>query len=390
MSTTTETIDVLLVEDSPSDALIVREELGHATGIKFAVTQVERLSDAMQILQQKHFNVVLLDLSLPDSDGFATFTRLHDAVADIPVVVLSGRTDEILAVRAVQSGAQDYLVKGCMEDQVLARAIRYAIERQRGEGALRESQALYHTLVEQMPAGIFRKDAAGRFVFVNSWLIQHVGGQASDYLGRTSSEVAAQLAGEIKADAEVAKRRSAFSAEGHRHHEQIMRTGERIAVDENWLKADGHEFHVHVVKSPVRDATGQIVGSQGMLLDLTERKQAEEGLRVFRTLVDQSDDALEIVDAESGRFLDGNAAGYASLGYTREEFLASGVADVDPLVARVGWHLCRDNIKAGGTLRGTSTHRRNDGTDFPVEYHSKWVHLDRDYVVTVVRDITKR
>jgi two-component system cell cycle sensor histidine kinase/response regulator CckA len=143
-----ETIQVLLIEDSPTDALIVQEALSEVAGVTFAVTHVERLGEALQRLEKQRFGVVLLDLSLPDSDGFGTFTRLRGAASDTPVVVLSGRTDEVLAVRAVQAGAQDYLVKGHMEEQVLARAIRYAIERQRSEEALRMQSRVLESMVE--------------------------------------------------------------------------------------------------------------------------------------------------------------------------------------------------------------------------------------------------
>ena len=140
-----QTIQVLLVEDAPTDALIVREELTQGTGATFAVTHVERLAEAFQRLKDRNFGVVLLDLSLPDSDGFETFVRLRQEAADVPIIVLSGRTDEDLAVKAVQAGAQDYLVKGHMEDQILPRAIRYAIERKRGEETLRlQSETLEH------------------------------------------------------------------------------------------------------------------------------------------------------------------------------------------------------------------------------------------------------
>jgi two-component system cell cycle sensor histidine kinase/response regulator CckA len=158
-----ETIQVLLVEDSPTDAMIVQEALSEVTGVIFAVTHVERLGEALERLEQQRFGVVLLDLSLPDSDGFGTFTRLREAASNIPVVVLSGRTDEVLAVKAVQAGAQDYLVKGHMEEQVLARAIRYAIERQRSEEALRMQSRVLESMVE----GVNVSDPEGVILFSN-------------------------------------------------------------------------------------------------------------------------------------------------------------------------------------------------------------------------------
>lgn len=132
----TPTIHVLLVEDSPTDALLVREELAHASGVRFVVVHVEQVSDALQQLKSARFDVVLSDLGLPDSDGIETFTRLHGAVTDVPIIILSGRDDEMMAINAVHAGAQDYLVKGHGADSGLERAIRYAIERARAQATI--------------------------------------------------------------------------------------------------------------------------------------------------------------------------------------------------------------------------------------------------------------
>ena len=122
-------IKVLLVEDSPSDALVVESELTQTDGAHFCVIHIDQLNAALAQLREQHFDVVLLDLNLPDSTGFETFLRLHGEATDVPIVVLSGQDDEVLALKAVQAGAQDYLVKGRMGEEVLQRSIRYAIER---------------------------------------------------------------------------------------------------------------------------------------------------------------------------------------------------------------------------------------------------------------------
>ena len=141
-----ETIHVLLVEDSPTDALLVREELAHTTEVKFVVSHVEQLGDALARLKSGRFDVILSDLGLPDSDGIETFQRLHAAVPDIPLLILSGRDDQMMAISAVHAGAQDYLVKGYGTDSGLIRAIRYAIERARAQQTIaaqaRQQQAV--------------------------------------------------------------------------------------------------------------------------------------------------------------------------------------------------------------------------------------------------------
>lgn len=133
-------IDVLLVEDNPGDALLLRETLGEVSS-QFDFTHAATLADALARMKQRKFNVALLDLSLPDSHGLETFVKINRQDPDLPVVMLTGLDDETLAYDAVQRGAQDYLVKGHVDGPVLMRSIRYAIERSRrrqAERTLRE------------------------------------------------------------------------------------------------------------------------------------------------------------------------------------------------------------------------------------------------------------
>lgn len=122
-------IKVLLVEDNPGDARLIREMLAEAGEGQFVITHVERLGDAFHRLDEEHDDVILLDLSLPDSHGLETFSEIHDRGSGVPVIVLTGLGDESIAVKAMQEGAQDYLVKGEVVGALLARSIRYAIER---------------------------------------------------------------------------------------------------------------------------------------------------------------------------------------------------------------------------------------------------------------------
>ena len=121
-----------------------------------------------------------------------------------------------------------------------------------------------------------------------------------------------------------------------------------------------------------------------------ERKQTEKELRLFRTLMDESNDTLEIVDPETGRILDVNGKGPAKLGYTRAEYLSLRVFDLDPTIEKPQWPQLVAHIKKTGSLASEGLHRRKDGTTFPIEVNAKWVRHDRDYIVSVVRDISLR
>jgi signal transduction histidine kinase len=125
-------LHILLVEDNPGDARLLQEFLREGT-LPFELHKVERLDRAQEVLERERIDVVLLDLSLPDAHGMATVRRMLSFCGDAPILVMTGLNDEDLAVEAVQSGAQDYLVKGQVDSALLGRAIRYALERKRLE-----------------------------------------------------------------------------------------------------------------------------------------------------------------------------------------------------------------------------------------------------------------
>ena len=129
---------VLLIEDDPEYAYLMREMLANVRGALFDLEVVDLLSSGLERLSTGRIDVVLLDLMLPDSQGFDTFARAHAQAPQMPIVVLTSLNDEAVAVRAVREGAQDYLLKGQVDGNLLVRAMRYAIERKQVEKTLRQ------------------------------------------------------------------------------------------------------------------------------------------------------------------------------------------------------------------------------------------------------------
>lgn len=125
------TIRVLLIEDNPGDARLVEIMLSQVENAYFEVSHAEQLHRGMELMKEAEFDVLLLDLSLPDSNGMETVNRMQAVASSLPLVVLSGREDEDTALEALQAGAEDYLVKGQGDGELIARSIRYAIERKR-------------------------------------------------------------------------------------------------------------------------------------------------------------------------------------------------------------------------------------------------------------------
>src|SRR5208282_20834 len=211
-------------------------------------------------------------------------------------------------------------------------------ERKRAEEALRESQALHRSLVEQMPAGIFRKDPEGRYVLVNSWFCQLRGMKAEEILGKTPEEL---IAVELAKHGEIRPEITQLLTEGTKHHERIMRNGERIEVEEEYPAVDGRKRYLRVVKSPVFDPAGKIIGTQGVQFDITEIKRAEAALwesqALYFSLVEQLPVGVFRKDP-AGRYVLVNPwfcrlksmKAEEFLGKTPEEVAASEAAKQDP------------------------------------------------------------
>ncbi|MFL5351539.1 ATP-binding protein [Archangium sp.] len=138
---------LLLVEDNPGDARLLQEELKDVSSVRFEVRHVTRMAEALPVVGEPGWDVVLLDLSLPDGHGLSNIERLLQAAPALPLVVLTGTDDEQLAMSAVHAGAQDYLVKGQATGPLLVRALRYAIERKRAEEGLKREEAARQTAV---------------------------------------------------------------------------------------------------------------------------------------------------------------------------------------------------------------------------------------------------
>jgi PAS domain S-box-containing protein len=256
-----EKIQVLLIEDNATDALIVQDELAHTAGARFAVVHVEHLSEGMTQLQAQPFDVVLLDLSLPDSHGFETFVRLHDAAPEIPIVVLSGRAEEELALKAVHSGAQDYLVKGRIGEDVLPRSIRYAIERQQAERTLSESEERYRSLIEGSP-NAYLVHCDGEIVFANAASLKLFGANHLDQLlGRSFLKTVSPEFHEL-----ISKRLQNGQANGSNPPIEVL--GSRL---------DGTAVAVQGTSNPLVYEGKLAV--RVVLHDITEQKLAEEANR---------------------------------------------------------------------------------------------------------------
>ena len=176
-----EKIRILLIEDNPGDARLIRELLSAKESASFDLEHADRLSTGLARLAQGNIDVIFLDLSLPDSHGLDGLNKICAQAPKVPVVVLSGLSDEAVAINAMQEGAQDYLVKGCVDSTLLVRSLRYAIERQHLRVALRESESRYRILADNAADVIWTANM--------KWKITYVSPSIKRLLGYTVEEM---------------------------------------------------------------------------------------------------------------------------------------------------------------------------------------------------------
>lgn len=136
-------LKILLVEDNPGDARLIGEMLKESGNTHFIINNVTSLNDGIEYIKKETFDLILLDLELPDCQGLSTLENITPYTQDIAVMVLTGLADEAIGIQAVQNGAQDYFIKGQVNASILSRSMRYAVERKKTE---KEIQASYYKL----------------------------------------------------------------------------------------------------------------------------------------------------------------------------------------------------------------------------------------------------
>ncbi|HYK91887.1 MAG TPA: diguanylate cyclase [Acidobacteriota bacterium] len=264
-------VRILHVEDSPSDAELVREALTRSGGDQFEVTNCERLRDAEEALRVMDFDLILLDLSLPDSRGLETFHQIHAAAPELPVVVMTGYDDEALAVEAVQGGAQDYLDKSHLK--WLVRAVRYAMERKRAARALEESERRYRLLAENATDMIWTTDMNLRLTYISPSVVR--------LRGYSAEEAMAQSLNQTVTPDSFARMASILEEELENTNGELGDLDDSRTVEMEYLRKDGSTVWAESRITFLRGADRTPVGILGVSRDIAERKKAEAALRAL-------------------------------------------------------------------------------------------------------------
>jgi DNA-binding response OmpR family regulator len=180
---------LLVIEDNPGDMRLLREMLASAGAFDAEIVHAQTMREGESALRKNPVDLILLDLGLPDAQGIEAVRRARFAAPRLPLVVLTGLDDEMVAERAMQEGAQDYLIKGQIETRALLRAIRYALERKSMEAALFRSKKQAEVTLNCIGDAVVSLDTAGRVTFVNRAAETMTGWAWRDARGRLASDV---------------------------------------------------------------------------------------------------------------------------------------------------------------------------------------------------------
>ena len=251
--------NILLVEDNRGDARLIQEELKEALDGNFTLVHADCLETCLNFLEQRDYDVIILDLGLPDSQGFDTLVPVKSKSAKCPIIILTGLDSEDVAIRSLREGAQDYLVKSEINAQVLKKTILYAIERRRAGEILLESERKYRQLVETLQEGIWVFDAQARTTFVNR--------KMAEMLGYTLTEMTGKHLFEF-----IVEGGRASAQKGMERQRQVNREQHEF----EFVRKDGSHFFVLLEASPITDTEGNYNGTIAGVLDITDRKRMEK------------------------------------------------------------------------------------------------------------------
>ncbi len=291
--------NILIVEDESIFAELLREIVEQEGSGNFAVSVAGTLAEAQAKLSGAVFDVMLLDLTLPDAQGVETYRAVQRAAPDLAVIVLSGLSDEDVALETVRAGAQDYLMKHQFDGRLLCRAIRYAGERKSIERKLREREEFFRLISENVTDLIAVVDAEGKRIY-NSPSYSTVLGRDEKLAGTNAFE-----------DIHPEDRDSVKSV-----FSEVITSGQGQRAGYRFIRKDGSVRHVESQSNVIRNESGATEKVVVVSRDVTERIQAESELRRALSELRQSHDQLKttqkkLVQSEKLEAISTFAAGVA-------------------------------------------------------------------------------
>jgi PAS domain S-box-containing protein len=229
-------------------------------------------------------------------------------------------------------------------------------------------------VVEQSPASVIITNPFGEIEYANEMFLKYTGYNRDDVIGKNPR----------------------ILNSGYHDRQFYENMWDTLLSGKDWTgeilnkKKNGELYWESALISPMVNNKGDLTNFIAFKIDITDKKKTEISLNLFRTLVEHSNDAIEILDPNTGQFLNCNKKAYEDLGYTRSEFLSLKVFDIDSNFTQSNFPDHINNVLKTGSLLIESIHRKKDGTEFPVEVSLSYVKLDKDYIIAVARNITAR
>jgi two-component system sensor histidine kinase UhpB len=253
-------IKIILVEDNPGDALIIKEMLKEIYEKEFILEHFQRVNDGLEHLNED-YDIMLLDLNLPDSQGIETFNTMNQHAPELPIIILTGLVDEDLAINIVSEGAQDYLVKGQIDKQLLSRSIKYSIERKHIEIDLRKSEEKYRLMVEKIESGLFLINSKSEINYVNSQMADMLGYKMDDLINQDVFNFIQKKCHDV-----------------FKKHLKVNNRGIGQTYEIQFLNKKGSPLWVLMSTSPLHKITGEYIGAISIMTDITARKGMEKSI----------------------------------------------------------------------------------------------------------------
>jgi PAS domain S-box-containing protein len=317
-------IKVLLIEDNPGDVRLIQEMLSEVAGLHLSLETAPSLADGIRRLSGGGVSVVLLDLGLPDSFGPDTFANLHLQAPEMPIIVLTGLNDEAIGLSAIQQGAQDYLVKGHVDSNLLIRSITYAIERKRMEGELKHREEHFRALIENSSDAVMMVDEKGNIKYASPSVSRVNGYEIGEMMGQWF------LTPVHPDDLELAMAKfQALQEEGSRVETMQMRVRHK----------EGHWLTVEAVGKNLL-ANPAVNGIVINFRDITQRKQAEASLQesqeMLRSFIDSATDGFTLWDKDMNLVEISRVAMERYGLRNKAEIIGKNFVDVMPVIPETG------------------------------------------------------
>jgi PAS domain S-box-containing protein len=273
---------LLLVEDDPGFARLLREMFKELGTAETEVTHVETMAAAEKHLATRPVDIILLDPGLPDSQGIDSVRRMHAAALHVPLVVLTGRDDESLALEALQAGAQDYLVKGQIDTRGLLRFLRYAIERRAMEEALFTERERAQVTLKSIGDAVACTDVSGSLTFLNLVAERMTGWTMHEAQGRPMADVIRIVDATSR---ETVPHRTGIGLDGDR-------TG-HLRSNSLLIRRDGFEIPIEDSVAPIHDRDDGPAGEVIVFRDVSAARTSQQQLRAVSDELERSNQELE-------------------------------------------------------------------------------------------------